>query len=121
MTSFVILSFKAISRPMAVKSSTSAADRSIVAGATSRCSVLLETMTAESGVSSLTRTSAIERSSPVMSMPRPTERFACGSRSTQRTRAQLDERAAEVDRGRGLAHAALLVGDRDYLAHRAPF
>ena len=37
-----------------------------------------------------------------------------GSRSTTRTRKpELGERRAEVHRGRGLAHAALLVGDRD--------
>ncbi len=46
------------------------------------------------------------------SMPRPVEALPCGSRSTISTCSPIAaESGAEIDRGRGFADAALLVGD----------
>ena len=54
-----------------------------------------------------------------LSMPLPIVALPCGSRSTSSTRRLRRAQArGEIDAGRGLAHAAFLVGDREYAGHR---
>jgi hypothetical protein len=70
---------------MALKSSTSAAESSRVAGATSTFFVFVGRMIDPSVTFESMRTSAMLRSTVLRSMPRPTVRLAWGSRSMQRT------------------------------------
>ena len=108
----------ACSRPMALNSSFSVADRSIVDGATSMPAVCVGTMIsrADSRVDQHIRHRALRPSARLM--PRPTVRFACGIHvDAQDAVSLLGERAGEIDGGRRLADAALLVGDGDDLGH----
>src|SRR2546428_3041626 len=79
------LSRSAISRPIALKSSTSAEESSSVEGATSTRLVFVgRTIDASCTFGSMS-TLAMLRSTVFTSIPSPTVRFACGSRSMQRT------------------------------------
>src|SRR5688572_23907165 len=89
----VSLSRSAISRPIALKSSTSADESSSVAGATSRFFVFVGRMIDASLRSGSISTLAMFFSTVFRSMPSPTVRFACGSRSRQRTRCPSDANA----------------------------
>src|ERR687888_1553854 len=97
------LSRSAISRPIALKSSTSAAESSSVAGATSTFFVFVGRTIDVISTSESMRTSAIERSTVLRSTPSPTVRLACGSRSMQRTSLPSDARAPP----RLIAHVVL--------------
>src|SRR3989441_9954253 len=88
---------------MALKSSTSAAESSRVAGATSTFFVFVGRMIDPSVMFESTRTSAMLRSTVLRSIPRPTVRFACGSRSRQRTSCPNDASAPP----RLMAHVVL--------------
>ena len=53
-------------------------------------------------------------------MPRPVDALPCGSRSISSTREPgRGQRGADIDRGRGLADPAFLVGDRDDFHRRS--
>ena len=75
-----------ISRPMAVKSSTSVDASSSVAGATHRPGVSVVRTISSSATRSSERTSAIDWRTSDRDTPSPTVRFACGSMSMHRTR-----------------------------------
>ena len=105
--------FSLSSRLKAGTSSISMPARSMVAGATKRFLTLVGSMQSSRGWSCM-MTSYMESSKFRASMPSPVVALPWGSRSIdQHPIAQLGQSRAQVDRGRGLAHAALLVGDGD--------
>ena len=107
------------SRLKAGTSSISAPARSRVAGTTKRFFRLVGSTAVERG--RVVHQHVVDRGSTSRGlMPRPVEALPWGSRSTTRTRKpDLGQGRAEVHRGGGLAHAALLVGDGDDPRQRA--